>query len=404
MWNMARSLILCYGPFPFRPCDPAPLANESEKMTDPLLLTPGPLTTSDSVKRAMLRDWGSRDQGFIALTARVRAALLRVVGADPSEGVYSCVPIQGSGTFAVEATIDTLVPRGASLLVLANGAYGERIAKIAERLHRTCKIYRTEETEPPSPSDIDRLLQGDPNLSHIVMVHCETTAGILNPLAEIAEVAHKRGRALIVDAMSSFGALPIDVTRLGLAAVIASSNKCMEGVPGMGFVVARTDALRAAEGNAVSLSLDLADQWQYMEKTGQWRFTPPTHVLAAFDQAVSEFEDEGGVEGRGRRYAENCRVLVDGMTALGFEPLLSHNLQAPIIVTFRTPADPNYEFERFYNALRERGYAIYPGKLTKADSFRIGCIGRIYPKDLQGAVAAVKAVVEEMGIKQRGRV
>ena len=372
-------------------------------MSDPLLLTPGPLTTSDSVKRAMLRDWGSRDQGFIALTARVRAALVRVAGADPDGGVYSCVPIQGSGTFAVEATIDTLVPRGASMLVLANGAYGERIAKIAERLQRTCTIYRTEETEPPSPAEIDKLLQDDPALSHIVMVHCETTAGILNPLAEIAEVVLRHGRALIVDAMSSFGALPIDVTRLCLTAVIASSNKCLEGVPGMGFVIARTDALRAAEGNAVSLSLDLAEQWQYMEKTGQWRFTPPTHVLAAFDQAVTEFEGEGGVEGRGRRYAENCRVLVDGMTALGFEPLLSHNLQAPIIVTFRTPADPNYEFERFYNALRARGYAIYPGKLTKADSFRIGCIGRIYPKDLAGAVAAVKAVIEEMGIKRLGK-
>ncbi len=372
-------------------------------MNVPLLLTPGPLTTSGSVKRAMLRDWGSRDQGFIALTARVRAALVRIAGADPEEGVYSCVPIQGSGTFAVEATIDTLVPRGAAVLVLANGAYGERIAKIAERLQRTCTIYRTEETEPPSPADIDKLLQDDPALSHIVMVHCETTAGILNPLAEIAEVVLRHGRALIVDAMSSFGALPIDVTRLGLTAVIASSNKCLEGVPGMGFVIARTDALRAAEGNAVSLSLDLAEQWQYMEKTGQWRFTPPTHVLAAFDQAVTEFEEEGGVEGRGRRYAENCRVLVNGMTALGFEPLLSHNLQAPIIVTFRTPADPNYEFERFYNALRARGYAIYPGKLTKADSFRIGCIGRIYPKDLEGAIAAVKSVVEEMGIKRLGK-
>jgi len=375
-------------------------------MADPILLTPGPLTTSESVKRAMLRDWGSRDTGFIALTARVRAALVKVAGADPARGKgggdYACVPVQGSGTFAVEASIDSLVPRSAGLLVLANGAYGERIAKIAERLGRRIQIYRTEEHEPPVASDVERLLKADTELSHVVMVHCETTAGILNPLADIADVARRNNRALLVDAMSSFGAIPIDVVTLGLTAVIASSNKCLEGVPGMGFVIARTDALTAAAGNASSLSLDLADQWQYMEKTGQWRFTPPTHVLSALDQAILEFEEEGGVAGRGRRYADNCKVLIDGMTKLGFEPMLSHNLQAPIIVTFRTPADPNYEFEKFYDALRKRGYAIYPGKLTKADSFRIGCIGRIYPKDIEGAIAAVAAVVDELGIKQRG--
>jgi 2-aminoethylphosphonate-pyruvate transaminase len=371
-------------------------------MTDPILLTPGPLTTSESVKRAMLRDWGSRDTGFIALTARVRAALVKVVGADPAKGIYTCVPIQGSGTFAVEATIDSLVPRKAGLLVLANGAYGERIAKIAERLGRHIQIYRTEEHEPPAAVDVAKLLEADAGLTHVVMVHCETTAGILNPLAEIAEVTKRMGRSLLVDAMSSFGAIPIDVTALDLAGVIASSNKCLEGVPGMGFVIAKVDALKAAAGNASSLSLDLADQWQYMEKSGQWRFTPPTHVLSALDQAITEFDQEGGVQGRGRRYAENCRVLLDGMTKLGFEPMLSHNLQAPIIVTFRTPADPNYDFEKFYDALRVRGYAIYPGKLTKADSFRIGCIGRIFPKDLESAVAAVAAVVDEMGIKQRG--
>jgi 2-aminoethylphosphonate-pyruvate transaminase len=202
--------------------------------------------------------------------------------------------------------------------------------------------------------------------------------------------------------MSAFGALSLRLEEIPFDAIVASSNKCLEGVPGMGFVIARTDALKAATDNASSLSLDLADQWQYMEKTGQWRFTPPTHVLSALDQAITEFEEEGGVQGRGRRYAENCKVLLDGMTKLGFEPMLSHNLQAPIIVTFRMPADPNYEFEKFYDALRNRGYAIYPGKLTKADSFRIGCIGRIFPKDLQGAVQAVSEVVDEMGITQRG--
>ena len=372
-------------------------------MPDPLLLTPGPLTTSESVKRAMLKDWGSRDTEFIALTARVRNALLEVVGAG-QDASYACVPIQGSGTFSVEAAIDTLVPRSGTFLVLANGAYGERMLKIAERLRRPCLAYRTDEDVPPSAEDINKLLTEQPTITHVAMVHCETTAGILNPLEEIAEVVVRRHRrALLVDAMSSFGALPIDAPRLGLTAVMASSNKCLEGVPGIGFVIARTDALRAAEGNASSLSLDLADQWRNFENTGQWRFTPPTHVLAALDTAIQEFIDEGGVEGRGRRYTENCRVLIDGMVALGFEPLLSHNLQAPIIVTFHTPGDANYDFERFYSALRAKGYAIYPGKLTRADSFRIGCIGRISPADLRGAVAAVGSVVQEMKIQQRGR-
>ncbi len=370
-------------------------------MPDPLLLTPGPLTTSESVKRAMLKDWGSRDVDFIALTARVRSTLLQVVGAGAAD--YACVPIQGSGTFAVEAAIDSLVPRAGTLLVLANGAYGERMFKIAERLKRRCVVHRTEEDVPPSARDVDKLLNDHSFISHVAMVHCETTAGLLNPLEEIAEVVRRRGRALIVDAMSSFGALPIDMPRLGLLAVMASSNKCLEGVPGIGFVIARTEALRAADGNATSLSLDLADQWRNFENTGQWRFTPPTHVLAALDQAIGEFLQEGGVEGRGRRYAENCRVLIDGMTALGFEPLLSHNLQAPIIVTFHTPSDPNYDFERFYQALRARGYAIYPGKLTRANSFRIGCIGRIAPTDLKDAVTAVGQVVREMGIRNCGR-
>ena len=237
----------------------------------PLLLTPGPLTTSDSVKRAMLRDWGSRDSDFIALTKRVRDALVRTAGADVTRGDHACVLLQGSGTFAVEAALDSLVPRRAGLLVLINGAYGERIVKIAERLGRRVAVHRTNEDEPPSAADIDEMLAADPALSHVVLVQCETTSGILNPLDEIAEAVRRRGRALIVDAMSAFGALPVDAVRQGLTAVIASSNKCLEGVPGIGFVIAKTDALRAAEGNASSLSLDLADQWQYFEKTGFYR-------------------------------------------------------------------------------------------------------------------------------------
>jgi len=263
-------------------------------------------------------------------------------------------------------------------------------------------VLETAEDTPPEPRAVDRAVAQDPAITHVAVVHCETTSGILNPVAEIAEAVATRGRKLLVDAMSSFGALPLDIVRLSADAVIASANKCLEGVPGIAFVIARKEALEAA-GEAPSLALDLPDQWRFMERTGQWRFTPPTHVLAALDQALAEHEAEGGVEGRGARYRASCGALVRGMCALGFETFLPDSLQAPIIVTFHSPADPNYDFERFYGGLRRRGFVIYPGKLTTLDTFRIGCMGRLGVKEIEAAVAAVAEVVEEMGVASRGR-
>jgi 2-aminoethylphosphonate-pyruvate transaminase len=363
---------------------------------DPLLLTPGPLTTSRSVKAAMQHDWGSRDASFVDMNAEVRADLLTIAGVSGSD--YVAVPVQGSGTFAVEAMLTNFVPPDGKILVIINGAYGHRAKKICEIAHRRFVVYETAEDIPPSVSDIGDILRRSPSLTHIFLVHCETTSGILNPAQAIAELARAYRKGLLIDAMSSFGAVPIDAGVWRPTALAASSNKCLQGVPGFGFVLCQKRALLESHGNATTLVLDLYDQYQGFEKNGQWRFTPPTHVIAAFHQALAEFHAEGGVAGRSQRYAENCRILVEGMQALGFRPLLPTNLQAPIIVTFRMPADTRFQFQRFYDALKDCGYVIYPGKLTVADSFRIGCIGALNADQMRSLIVCIRNILAEMGV------
>jgi len=366
---------------------------------DPLLLTPGPLTTSASVKQAMVHDWGSRDAGFVAINRMVLEKIVELAG---GEGTHVTVPVQGSGTFAVEAMITTFVPKSGKLLVLINGAYGQRARKIAEIAGRAVVVHETPEDRPPDIAALDALLSADPDITHVFAVHCETTSGILNPIEDVARLAAGHGRRLLVDSMSAFGALEIDARKVQYDALAASSNKCLEGVPGLGFVVCRKTALAECKGNATTLVLDLFDQAEGFAKTGQYRFTPPIHVIVALGKAIEEHAAEGGVAGRGRRYRENAKVLIDGMRALGFRTLLGEKLQAPIIVTFHMPSDPKFVFQRFYDGLKDRGYVIYPGKLTVADSFRMGCIGRLYPKDMRGALAAVRDVLEEMRVNNGG--
>jgi 2-aminoethylphosphonate-pyruvate transaminase len=363
--------------------------------SDPVLLTPGPLTTSASVKSAMMRDLGSRDAAFVEINRRVLDRIAAIVdGGDR----FAAVPLQGSGTFVVEAMIATFLPPDGKLLVLINGAYGARMAEICRRMGRNfCSLEWPEHC----PVDADRVtgrLQADPSISHVVVVQCETTTGMLNPIERIADAVADQGRRLLIDAMSSFGAIALDARRVVFDAAAASANKCLEGVPGVGFCVARLKALAETEGHAGSLCLDLYDQWRAMVRNGQWRFTPPTHVILALDQALAEFEQEGGVTGRGRRYRANHRTLVEAMRALGFETLLPDDLQAPIIVTFRLPADPQFVFEDFYEQLHRRGYVIYPGKLTTAESFRIGCIGQVRPSEISAAVQAIAATMADMGV------
>jgi 2-aminoethylphosphonate-pyruvate transaminase len=362
---------------------------------DPYLLTPGPLTTSLSVKQAMLHDYGSRDATFIDLNARI---LERLVGIVNGEGSYVAVPLQGSGTFVVEAMIGNFVPADGKLLILINGAYGQRIKKICDYYGRNYIVQETPEDVPVNGVQLDAALDNDTSITHVVVVHCETTSGILNPLREISEVVARHRRSLLIDSMSAFGALPLDAGEIEFDAVVASSNKCLEGAPGMGFCVARESALEKAEGNSPSLVLDLYDQWRAMQKNRQWRFTPPTHVLLAFDQALTEYLEEGGVAGRGGRYRQNCELLVAGMRAMGFRTLLADELQAPIIVTFHMPTNPGFDFARFYDGLKDQGYVIYPGKLTVADSFRMGCIGRLGAEQIEGALEAVAGLLNDFAI------
>ena len=365
---------------------------------DPLLLTPGPLTTSASVKQAMLHDYGSRDNYFIDLNGRVLDRLVAIVNGQES---HVAVPLQGSGTFVVEAMIGCFVPPAGKLLICINGAYGKRIAKICDYYQRQYIVEEWAEDQPVDPAQVSQALAADSDVTHVAVVHTETTSGILNPIDEIAAIVAKHNRGLLIDSMSAFGAMPVDANSIRFDALVASSNKCLEGAPGMGFCIARIAPLLQTEGNSPSLSLDLYDQWQAMQKNRQWRFTPPTHVLLAFDQALNEFDQEGGVTGRGGRYRENCKVLVDGMRDMGFRTLLPDHLQAPNIVTFHMPTDKRFDFDRFYDAMREQGYVIYPGKLTVADSFRMGCIGRLNRTDMQGALSAVRYALDLFGIEGR---
>jgi 2-aminoethylphosphonate-pyruvate transaminase len=366
-------------------------------MTDPILLTPGPLTTSAVTKTAMFSDWGSWDGAFNELTASVCRDLVAIVDAQDD---HVCVPLQGSGTFAVEAALGTLVPRGGKVLVPDNGSYCKRIVRILGYLGREAVILPHGEQEPADPARIDAALSADPSITHVAQVHCETGTGILNPLPQIATIVANHHRGLIVDAMSSYGAIPIDARTIRFDALIAASGKCLEGVPGMGFVIARRTAMERSVGNSGSLVMDLVDQWQYMQKTSQWRFTPPTHVVAALRAAINQYQEQGGQPARLKRYTGNCAALVSGMRALGFQTFLPDALQAPIIVTFHSPPDPKYGFSEFYRRVRDLGFIMYPGKLTAVDTFRVGCIGAIGADALRQAVAAVAAALSEMGVSR----
>ena len=364
---------------------------------DPILLTPGPLTTSLETKQAMLRDWGSWDASFNAITASICKDLVDVVN---GAATHVCVPLQGSGTFSVEAALSNLVPREGKVLVPQNGAYCQRILKILKYLGRAHVALDLAEDAQPTGAMVEEVLARDSTITHVAQVHCETGTGILNPLAEIAAACARQGRGLIVDAMSSFGAIDIDVSKHPIDAVVAASGKCIEGVPGMGFVIARQALLEKCQGNSHSLAMDLHDQWTYMQKTTQWRFTPPTHVVAAFRAALDQFKSEGGTPARGARYRKNCDTLIDGMAALGFRSFLPRGVQAPVIVTFHAPGDPNYAFKPFYEKVRARGYILYPGKLTKVETFRVGCIGAIDANEMRNVVSAIAETLKEMGVKQ----
>eukprot|EP00744_Colponema_vietnamica_P002788 GILI01004344.1.p1 GENE.GILI01004344.1~~GILI01004344.1.p1 ORF type:complete len:435 (-),score=143.71 GILI01004344.1:255-1511(-) len=378
----------------------ARLFSSKVKGREALLFTPGPLTTSPAVKQAMLVDLGSRDDAFLRVVREVREKLLTAANVSQKDG-YECVIMQGSGTFAVESVVSSTIPRDGKLLVIANGAYGERMAKMCQILNIDHTVIRYKDWQSPRLEDIRRVLESDKKITHVGVIHSETTSGLINDVHAIGTLVGqlRPDVKFIVDAMSSFGAVPVDVRASNITYLVSSSNKCIEGVPGFAYVLAQRDALKATDGFARSLSLDLVSQWKGLEANGQFRFTPPTHALLAFHQALLEFEAEGGVAGRQARYEGLQRQLAEGMKQMGFDTYVEPQHQGPIITTFLEPTDPNFNFKVFYDRLSEHGLVIYPGKLTEANSFRIGSIGRIFPSDMRLLLITIEKILTEMGVK-----
>jgi 2-aminoethylphosphonate-pyruvate transaminase len=364
-----------------------------------LLFTPGPLTTSETVKQAMMRDLGSRDSEFLEIVRRIRQRLLEL--GNVADGGYDAVLMQGSGTFVVESLISSVLPSNGKLMVLINGAYGQRMAKIARTLGIATEMLIFPESRPLDPTHLCEALRRDPTITHVGSVHCETSTGMMNPVHEIGGVVNEMGRVFIVDAMSSFGGVPMDLAASHIDFLVSSANKCLQGVPGFGFALARRDLLMAAEGRSRSLSLDLVAQWKGFEADGQFRFTPPTHALLAFWQAIEELDAEGGIIARAVRFADNHKVLLEGMAALGFTAYLAPERQSHIITAFRFPDHPNFEFKAFYQRLSEQGFVIYPGKVSAADCFRIGTIGHLFPNDMRSLLAAIRSTLAAMHIELR---
>lgn len=358
---------------------------------DYLLLTPGPLSTTATVRAAMLQDSCTWDADYnLGVVEPIRRELVRLATGPEYESDYSAVLLQGSGSYVVESVLGSTIGAEECLLIINNGAYGARMGEMARCLGLRHHELDCGETTRPEPAAIDAMLARHPEITHLAMVHCETTTGMLNPLEEVAELCLRHGIRLIVDAMSSFGGIPIDMGRLGIEFLISSANKCIQGVPGFGFVIARRAALTACAGRARSVSLDLHAQWQTMEQQGgKWRFTSPTHTVLAFAQALRELDEEGGIAARHQRYSENQRTLVAGMAELGFAPLLPEEWQSPIITAFYSPAHPDYRFADFYQRLKGQGFVIYPGKVSQADCFRIGNIGDVTPARVRALLAAM---------------
>ncbi|MGL6260103.1 2-aminoethylphosphonate--pyruvate transaminase [Vibrio sp. WXL210] len=355
---------------------------------DYLLLTPGPLSTTETVRSAMLKDWCTWDDDYNKDVVEViRSKLTKLATSQPG---YTSVLMQGSGTASVEAAIGSTMKQDDKLLVIDNGAYGARIAQIAAYLNIDCQVIAPGETTQPNLTEVEQALIQDAGITHVAIVHCETTTGMLNPIEAVAKLAKQYGKVVILDAMSSFGGIPMDIGEMGIDFMISSANKCIQGVPGFGFVIAKLEQLELCQGRARSLSLDLYEQWHCMQANhGKWRFTSPTHTVRAFYQALIELEQEGGIEARHQRYLTNQTTLVAGMKKLGFTPLLDESLHSPIITSFYSPTHSDYQFKQFYLHLKEQGFVIYPGKVSNADCFRIGNIGDVHPQDIERLIEAV---------------
>ena len=373
----------------------------NERDTQYLLLTPGPLTTTRTVRESMMHEYSTWDVDYNGIVQSIRTRLVELATGDAANpDTHTAVLMPGSGTFTVESVVGSVIPSDGKLLVLNNGAYGARITTIARMLKVDTVELGQAEIEPTDLGQVEQMLADDPAITHVAMVHCETTTGMLNPVEAVGEIVRRLGRVFILDAMSSFGGIPMSMELTGAHYLISSANKCVQGVPGFGFVVADRAMLEATEGWSRSHSLDLFDQWRVMETNGgKWRFTSPTHVVSAFARALDELKDEGGIEARHTRYVANQKTMVKGMRALGFRTLLGDDLQSPIITSFYYPDDAEFEFQKFYDALKSRGFVIYPGKVSHAQCFRIGSIGDVQPEDMTGLVGRISEVIDELGVR-----
>ena len=373
----------------------------NERDTQYLLLTPGPLSTTRTVRESMMQEYSTWDVDYNGIVQSIRTRLVELATSDAANpDTHTAVLMPGSGTFTVESVVGSVIPSDGKLLVLNNGAYGARITTIARMLRIEAVELGQAEIEPTDLGQVEQMLAGDTAITHVAMVHCETTTGMLNPVEAVGEIVRRLGRVFILDAMSSFGGIPMSMELTGAHYLISSANKCIQGVPGFGFVVADRAMLEATEGWSRSHSLDLFDQWREMETNGgKWRFTSPTHVVSAFARALDELKDEGGIEARHTRYVANQKTMVKGMRALGFRTLLGDDLQSPIITSFYYPDSAEFEFQKFYDALKSRGFVIYPGKVSHAQCFRIGSIGDVQPEDMTGLVGRISEVIDELGVR-----
>jgi 2-aminoethylphosphonate-pyruvate transaminase len=372
----------------------------NDRDTQYLLLTPGPLSTTRAVRDAMMQEYSTWDVDYNSLVQSIRSRLVRLAACDVTNlEAYTATLTPGSGTFAVESVVGSVIPPDGKLLVLNNGAYGARITTISSMLGIETVELAQAEIEVTDLGQMEQMLADDSAITHVAMVHCETTTGMINPVEAVGEIVRRHARVFILDAMSSFGGIPMSMESTGAHYLISSANKCIQGVPGFGFVVANRATLESTVGWARSHSLDLFDQWREMEtKGGKWRFTSPTHVVNAFDRALEELSTEGGVEARHERYVSNQKTMVDGMRALGFRTLIGEEVQSPIITSFYFPEDERFGFQKFYDGLKQRGFVIYPGKVSHAQCFRIGSIGDVHPADMTELVGHVSEVLGEMGV------
>ena len=368
----------------------------SEKLKKKLLFTPGPLNTSNITKKSTLIDLGSRDKDFIRINKSLFDNILKLGNANKG---YVCLPIQGSGTFGLEATFSTLLTNKSKVLILTNGIYANRLITICKKIKKNYLVLKFNENVAMSIDRIEKILFKNKSISHVSVVHCETSSGILNPLDEISTLCKKYKKKLIVDAMSSFGGIEINIKKKNIDALVSSANKCLEGIPGFSFSIIKRTTLSTLKGNANTLSLDLFDQWKGFLKNKQWRFTPPTHSIVALTSALEELKKEGGIKNRNKRYKKNYQTLINGMNKMGFKCYLDNNLHSPIIISFQMPRHSKFNFNSFYNNLSELGFIIYPGGITNKKTFRIGCIGNIYPKHIKMLLKQIKKVLLKMNIK-----